>query len=81
MWDSVNIVVHKERCSSPDRQFNSAGTVYQFFNDTLPVTTGVEPESGADERWLDLGRDGAMEERLLQAIVERAGLSTTQDVG
>jgi len=64
-------VVHKERLSSPDRQFNSSGAAYQYFGDSLPSTTGLARISEKDDRWLDCGRDPAMEDYLLRAILKR----------
>lgn len=65
------VVVHKERLSSPDRQFNSSGAAYQYFGESLPSTTGKSQVSAKDDRWLDCGRDPAMEDYLLRAILER----------
>ena len=67
-WSEVAVVVHKERLSSPDRQFNSTGSAYQYFSDSLPATTGQYRVTIADDRWLDLGRDAAVEDRLLRRI-------------
>ncbi len=72
-------VVRKERLSSPDRQFNRTGAVYQYFGNRLPSTTGLERVTGEQDEWLDLGRDPAMEDYLLRAILERAGVSTASD--
>lgn len=65
------VVVHKERLSSPDRQFNSSGAVYQYFGESLPSTTGQSKVTTKDDRWLDCGRDPAMEDYLLRAILKR----------
>lgn len=75
----IAAVVRKERLSSPDRQFNSTGAVYQYFGNRLPSTTGLERVTGEQDEWLDLGRDPAMEDYLLRAILERAGIGTTSD--
>jgi len=71
----ISVIVHKERLSSPDRQFNSSGAVFQYFGDSLPSTTGKPHITAEDDRWLDRGRDPAMEEFLLRAILKHAGLS------
>lgn len=76
MWNELALEVHKERLSSPDRQFNSTGAAYQYFGDSLPSTTGMVHVTPQDDVWLDLGRDRAMEEYLLRAILERAGLDS-----
>ncbi len=70
-WTELRVVVHKERLSSPDRQFNSSGAAYQFFGESLPSTTGHYRVTAADDRWLDLGRDPAMEDHVLRAILRR----------
>jgi len=66
----IAVVVHKERISSADRQFNNTGAAFQFFGSSLPSTAG-KPIDPAADRWLSLGRDPAMELRLLNRIVER----------
>lgn len=69
----VAVVVHKERLSSPDRQFNNTGSAYKYFGEELPSTTGKEKVTAADDRWIDRGRDLAMEQYLLASILERVG--------
>jgi len=78
-WSEVAVMVHKERLSSPDRQFNSTGAAYQFFGDSLPATTGQYRVTTTDDRWLDLGRDAAMEDRVLGEITQKAPLPTSPD--
>lgn len=73
-WTQLSVAVFKERLSSPDRQFNSTAAAYQFFGESLPSTTGDPKVTSHDERWLDQGRDAAMEDYLLRVILERAGL-------
>ena len=72
-WTELTVAVHKERLSSPDRQFNSTGAAYQFFGDNLPSTEGIMRVTAEDDMWLDQGRDPAMEDYLLRDILERAG--------
>jgi hypothetical protein len=69
-WTQLAVVVHKERLSSPDRQFNSSGAAYQYFGESLPSTTGQSRVTAKDDRWLDCGRDPAMEDYLLRAILK-----------
>lgn len=73
-WTSIEVVVRKERFASKERQFTSTGAVYQVFGSQLPSITG-EPITEADDRWVDHGRDPAMEERLVEEILGVAGLS------
>ena len=68
------VLVHKERLSSPDRQFNTSGAAYQFFAGGLPSTTGIPEVTAAHERWIGGGRDPILEDYLLQLILERASL-------
>ena len=70
-WARLAVVVHKERLSSPDRQFNSTGAAYQYFGDSLPSTTGLVRVTAEHDRWLDLGQDPAMEDYLLRKILKR----------
>lgn len=72
-WAGVSIRVHKERLSSPDRQFNSTGAAYQYFGNQLPSTMGLARITEGHDQWLSIGRDGAMEDYLLGVIFERAG--------
>ena len=66
------MVVHKERLSSLDRQFNSTGAAYQYFGESLPSTTGQSKVTAKDDRWIDCGRDPAMEDYLLRRILTRS---------
>jgi len=68
-WEGLTLIVHKERLSSPDRQFNSTAAAYRLFSATLPTTSGQTSTASSDERWLDMGRDDAMASYLLQKIV------------
>ena len=70
---TLTVEVRKERLSAPDRQFNSPGAAYEFFGSRLPSTTGKAKISAEDEKWIDAGRDPAMEARLLRIILDRAG--------
>ncbi len=71
----LTVVVHKERLSSLDRQFNSSGSAYKFFGENLPSTTGKEKVTAEDDRWIDRGRDPAMEQYFADAILKRASNS------
>lgn len=71
-WSRVSVAVYKQRFSSPDRQFNSTGALYQYFGDRLPSTTGQIRVTEKDETWYDVGRDPAMEEYFLRRILDSA---------
>lgn len=68
----VAVTVHKERLSSPDRQFNNSTAAYRFFGDALPSTTGIMRVTPEYDRWLAMGRDPALEARLVEQIVRRS---------
>ena len=72
----LTVTVHKERFSSPDRQFNSSGAAYQLFGTALPSTAGAESVAGDGVRWEDMGRDPAMEAYLLRRINEFNGAAS-----
>lgn len=70
-WTQIAVVVHKERLSSPDRQYNNSGAAYQFFGSSLPSTMGSSRVTATEDRWHDCGRDPAMEDYLLRRILTR----------
>lgn len=78
VWNQINVTVHKERMSSPDRQFNSTGAAYQYFGNTLPSTTGMVRFTPEQDRWIRSGADPAMGDYLLGAILDQAGIARKQ---
>jgi hypothetical protein len=68
----LEVAVYKQRLTSPDRQFNSSGAAYQFFDPDLPSTTGAPSVGLADERWIDLGRDPDLEDYYLRQFLALA---------
>ena len=80
-WMQLAVVVHKERLSSPDRQFNSSGAAYQYFGESLPSTTGKSRIRAKEDHWLDCGRDPAMEDYLLSEVLKRCsnGIASTPE--
>lgn len=73
-WHAIEVIVHKERLSAPDRQFNNSGAAYAFFGYSLPSTTGLAKITPAQESWVNIGRDEHGEAHLLSAILACAGL-------
>lgn len=69
LWSAIAVAVHKERLSSPDRQFNSSGATYQYFGNTLPSTTGKIRVTQEDDQWIEVGSDLAMENYFLRKIL------------
>lgn len=80
-WNNIAVIVHKQRYSAPDRQFNSTGALTQYFAASLPTTTGETTVGAERDRWLDIGRDGAMEAYLLTRILEATGASVSSASG
>lgn len=76
----VEVTVHKQRFSAPDRQFNNSGLAYQFFGFRLPATTGQERITPEHEQWLDVGRDHAMEAYFLRNMLQRAPVTWEAEV-
>ncbi len=74
----LTLSVIKERLASPDRQFNESGALFQFFGYVLPSTTGEAQIRPEDDRWVEIGRDAAMESYLLRRILERAAMSSVE---
>ena len=79
--DELTVIVHKERLSSPDRQFNSTIAAYRYFGESLPSTTGLVRVTPEYDEWLDMGRDAALEDQLLRDILCRSGSATITDDG
>ena len=75
----LTFVVHKERLSSPDRQFTSSGAVYRLFDEQVPAVTERRRDSVRKERWLSLGRDAALENHLLNSVIQYCGLTGAAD--
>lgn len=73
-WTELKIVVHKQRFSSLDRQFNSTGAAYQYFGSNLPTTAGLAKATDEYDQWIDVGEDPALAECLLTKIWRSAGL-------
>ena len=67
----VVVTVYRERFSTPDRQYNNSAAAFRVFSRSLPSTTGKEIVPERDDAWLQAGRDGALEHRLLQEIARR----------
>ena len=72
----VTVTVRQETFATPERQFNSSASSLRIFGDSLPGVSGERRLTRADDYWIDVGRDGAMERRLLEHILRRAVVST-----
>ncbi|MFQ5502143.1 MAG: hypothetical protein ACE5EQ_07550 [Phycisphaerae bacterium] len=70
---SIEVQVDVYRLTTPETQITSASSVLHAFTGALPTTEGRTYKSGqSPERWVHLGRDGAMEDRLLNRILASA---------
>ena len=65
------VTVHRERFSTPDRQYNSAAAAFRVFSSGLPSTAGTTIVPARDNVWIPAGRDGAFEQKLLREITAR----------
>jgi hypothetical protein len=70
------VTVQRERLSTPDRQYNSSAAAYRVFGRVLPSTTGKTIVPARDDVWVPLGRDEALERRLLDAITAKTFAGT-----
>jgi hypothetical protein len=81
-WKQLAVAVHKERLSSRDQYLLTPEEAYQYFGDSLPSRTAQSQAPVENIQWLGLGRDPAMEEYLLNAILDRVdGLPGVDDAG
>ncbi|MCP4251654.1 MAG: hypothetical protein GY778_31855 [bacterium] len=74
------VTVQRSTLASPERQFNGSSSALRVFGEELPGVQGEPYLSRTDNYWIDDGRDGAMERRLLERIIERAGISAPETV-
>jgi len=72
-WD-IDVQVDVFRQCRPESQITTASSAYQAFSGVLPTYEGGLQVVGKPEVWwAPIGRDGAMEARLLNLILDRAG--------
>lgn len=70
---TVQVEVQVYRLAVPESQITSSSSVIRGFSGDLPTTEGRVVRAASDrQRWVSLGRDGAMEDRLLTRILSRA---------
>lgn len=69
----VTVTVYRQTFATPERQFNNSAATLRIFGETLPGVAGEPVLTRADDYWIDAGRDGAMEHRLVEQILLRAG--------
>ena len=71
----LEVTVRRSTLASPERQYNGSSSALRVFGEELPGVRGEPDLSRKDNYWIDDGRDGAMERRLLERIIKRAGIS------
>jgi len=68
---TIEVIVHVERKSQPERQVTSSTGSLQVFREDLPTYTGEKVSGKKAERWVDLGTDRRLEKYLLEKICRR----------
>ncbi len=72
---TVEVQVDVYRFSTVEMQITSASSVMHGFSGALPTSEGKMLEPGeSPEHWIHLGRDGALEDRILRRILQHAPL-------
>ncbi len=67
---TVEVQVDVYRLATPETQITSASSVMHGFSGALPTVEGKMIQPGeSPERWVNLGRDGILEGRILQRIL------------
>lgn len=67
---TIDVQVDVYRLSTPEYQITNSSSAIRSFDANLPTATGaVVTNAHSARRWVHLGRDGAMEERLLSRIL------------
>jgi len=67
---TVDVQVDVYRFAVPEYQITSSSAAIRSFSGDLPTVTGeAVSDTRAARRWVPLGRDGALEERLLSRIL------------
>jgi hypothetical protein len=67
---TLDVQVDVYRLSVPEYQLTSSSSGIHSFDADIPAVTGeIEKSAESARRWVLLGRDGAMEERLLSRIL------------
>ncbi len=76
----LEVTVRRSTLASPERQFNGSSSALRVFGEGLPGVRGEPYMSRKDNYWIDDGRDAAMERRLLERIIKRAGIAEPETV-
>ncbi|MBX3396050.1 MAG: hypothetical protein KF841_11850 [Phycisphaerae bacterium] len=76
---SMQVQVDVFRLSRPSAQITTASSVLHGFSGVLPTTEANVADSPVSEHWVHVGRDGPLEERILNRILNEAGAAWVQD--
>lgn len=79
VW-KLDVQVDVYRLSRAETQITSASSVLHGFSGLLPTAEGGSRTLGAPEHWVHLGRDEALEGRLLDRILNEAVPTFEEDV-
>ncbi len=72
----IEVEVGVFRMTTPETQITTASSVLHGLSGSLPTVRGrLYPEGDPPVRWVPLGRDGALEEEILNRILDQAGLA------
>jgi hypothetical protein len=73
--EELQVAVYKERYNTIERQVTSSAGGLRVFDPDVPSTLGRRYRPLEDAYWTPVGRDSALESRLMQEILDRtAGL-------
>jgi hypothetical protein len=76
----IEVLVERYRYRLPERQIDNPAAAMRIFSDEAPLVTSGQMESpAATGRWILLGRDEAMERRLITDILNRYGQPATRE--
>lgn len=71
---TVDVEVRVFRLDRPERQVTTASSAFNIFSARVPTVEGEPPEGSASAvQWIALGRDVAMEQRVLDRILLACG--------
>lgn len=71
----LTVTVDKERYSAPERQVTTVTGALGIYSERLPTTEGIRASRSESEHWVPLGRDAALERKLLSQITKGAVVS------
>lgn len=77
---SIEVQIDVYRLSRSETQITSASSVLHGFSGSVPTVEGVASDEAANDYWVYLGRDGALEMRLINRILDEAGAAWVEDV-